>query len=96
MAMRILVAAEPLPQPVSPPAHKTPAGTYFSGTVTNVKPDSISVVRKLPAKDPVFRSFVIDGRTTVEGRIQENARVTVRYASQDDGTLRAIHIIVRQ
>ena len=83
--------------PANPPAHRTvPLNPNFSGTVTEVKPDSITVVRKLPAKDPVTRTFAIDEKTTVEGRIRENARVTVRYGLQEDGSLKAVHIIVRR
>ncbi len=91
-----VVGAQSSP-PTSPPAHKTATrNSVFSGTVTDVKPDSITVVRKLPAKDPVARTFAMDAKTTVEGHIRENARVAVRYATQSDGSLRAVHIIVRQ
>lgn len=91
-----MVGAQSAP-PTNPSAHKaTPANSYFSGTVTEVKPDSITVVRKLPAKDPVARTFVMDGKTTIEGHIREKTRVTVRYAMQEDGALRAVHVIVRQ
>jgi hypothetical protein len=90
-----MIGAQSAP-PTLPPAHKSPtANPYFSGTVTDVKADSITVVRKLPAKDPVARTFAMDAKTTVEGRIRENARVTVRYAMQEDGSLRAVHVIVR-
>jgi hypothetical protein len=90
-----MIGAQSAP-PSNPPAHKTaPANSYFSGIVTDVKPDSITVVRKLPAKDPVSRTFAMDAKTTVEGRIRDNARVTVRYAIQQDASLRAVHIIVR-
>lgn len=91
-----MVGAQSAP-PTNPQAHKAvTANSYFSGTVTDIKPDSITVVRKLPAKDPVARTFTMDARTTVEGRIRENARVTVRYGTREDGLLRAVHIIVRQ
>ena len=91
-----MVGAQSAP-PSNPPAHKAaPANSVFSGTVTDIKPDAITVVRKLPAKDPVARTFAMDAKTTVEGRIRENARVAVRYATQQDGSLRAVHIIVRQ
>jgi hypothetical protein len=90
-----MVAAQSTP-PTNPPARKTAAAnSYFSGTITEAKADAITVVRKLPAKDPVARTFAMDAKTTVEGRIRENERVTVRYATQADGSLRAVHIIVR-
>lgn len=95
MAMGMVVAQSA--PPANPPARKSvPANSYFSGTVTAVKPDSITVVRKLPAKDPVARTFAMDAKTTVEGQIHENVRVTVRYATQEDGALKALHIIVRR
>lgn len=85
------------PQTTNPTVRKTaPAAAYFSGTVTDIKPDSITVVRKLPAKDPVARTFHLDSKTTIEGRMHDRARVTVRYGSHEDGSLWAIHIIVRQ
>jgi hypothetical protein len=91
------VSAPATPQTANPSVRRTaPATAYFSGTVTDIKTDSITVVRKLPAKDPVTRIFHLDSKTTIEGRMHERARVTVRYGSQEDGALRAIHIIVRQ
>jgi hypothetical protein len=91
-----MVQAQSAPPATSPAHRAVPLNPNFSGTVTDVKPDSITVVRKLPAKDPVTRTFAMDEKTTVEGRIRENARVTVRYAMQGDGSLRAVHIIVRR
>jgi hypothetical protein len=91
------VTAPAEPQTANPPARKSaPVAAYFSGTVTDIKSDSITVVRKLPAKDPVTRTFHLDSKTTIEGRMHDRARVTVRYGNQEDGSLRAIHIIVRQ
>jgi hypothetical protein len=91
------VTAPAASQTANPPARKsTPAATYFSGTVTDIKADSITVVRKLPAKDPVTRTFQLDSKTTIEGAMHDRARVTVRYGNQEDGSLRAIHIIVRK
>ncbi len=91
-----LLAGGPVPQsPTPPPRKSAPTATYFSGLVVGIRPDSITVVRKLPAKDPVSRTFTMDASTTVEGRIREKGRVTVRYSAQPDGTFRAVHIIVR-
>jgi hypothetical protein len=80
----------------APAPKAAPAATYFSGTVTDIKPDAVTVVRQLPARQPVSRTFSMDAKTRVEGKIHEQARVTVRYANQPDGSYRAIHIIVRQ
>jgi hypothetical protein len=76
---------------------KTAAATVdiFSGTVTQLSEDSLTVVRKVPALDAVTRSFARDAQTKVEGNLRIHARVTVRYESREDGGLIAVRIIVR-
>ena len=92
-----MLRAAPPPQTPSQPPHKAaPAQTYFSGTVTDFNPGALTVVRKQPAKDPITRTFALDGKTTTEGNIHMNARVTVRYSVDQKGAYHAIHIIVRQ
>jgi hypothetical protein len=95
LTIAIIPAAPPAQAPGQSPK-KTPATPYFSGTVTDFKPDSITVVRKPPAKDPITRTFLLDANTTIEGTIRTRARVTVRYSAAGNGAFRAIHIIVRQ
>ena len=72
-----------------------PANDKFSGTVTELNPDSVTVVRAVPAKDAVTRRFALDAQTKVEGKLRAKARVTVQYQTNEDGQFRAIHIIVR-
>ena len=96
---KLLLALVPLgaalPQQ-SPPQKKTaPANDIFSGTVTELAADSITVVRQVPAHDSVTRKFALDGQTKVEGKLRVKARVTVRYRTGEDGELQALHIIVR-
>lgn len=69
----------------------------FSGTVTELSSDSVSVVRKVAGTEPVLRKFVLDGRTKVEGKLRVNARVTVQFEAAEaaDQPGHALHIIVR-
>jgi hypothetical protein len=71
------------------------AAPIFSGTVTQVTDRSLTVVRKVPGQQPVTREFTRDDKTTVEGKLRNKARVTVRYKALDDGGFLAVHIIVR-
>jgi hypothetical protein len=71
------------------------ANDKFSGTVTQLSPDSLTVVRTVPARDAVTRKFVLDAQTKVEGKLRVKARVTVQYSVEDEGQFRAVHIIVR-
>ncbi|HZL55673.1 MAG TPA: DUF5666 domain-containing protein [Bryobacteraceae bacterium] len=82
--------------PAQSPSQKTaPVNDKFSGTVTDLTADSLTVVRAVPAKDAVTRKFTLDAQTKVEGKLRLKARVTVQYASPEDGQFRAVHIIVR-
>jgi hypothetical protein len=72
-----------------------PANDIFSGTVTAFLPESVTVVRKVPARPDEFRQFIIDKDTKVEGRLRVNARVTVRFKADADGAFHALRVIVR-
>lgn len=72
-----------------------PANDIFSGTVTAFVPESLTVVRKVPAHPDEFRQFVIDKDTKVEGKLRVNARVTVRFKADAGGAVHALRIIVR-
>ncbi|MEP6716044.1 MAG: hypothetical protein ABJC09_10755 [Terriglobia bacterium] len=73
-----------------------PASNIFSGIVTVLTPDSVTVVRKVPAKADVTRTFMRDAQTKVEGRaIKVKSRVTVRYQVLEEGNYQALNIIVR-
>ena len=77
------------------PVPKTAAvNDKFSGTVTEVTSDSVTVVRTAPAKMDVTRKFSLDGQTKIEGKLRVRSRVTVQYDG-DEGQYRAVHIIVR-
>jgi hypothetical protein len=67
----------------------------FSGTITQLTADSVTVVRTVPARDAVTRTFVLDAKTKVEGHLRVQARVTVQYDSPEEGQYRATRIIVK-
>lgn len=80
----------------APPAKKSaPANDIFSGTVSELTADSLTVVRKAPARGPGTSKFLLDAQTKVEGKLRVKARVTVRFQADEDGQLHALHIIVR-
>lgn len=80
-------------QPV-PKTTQQASQEFFSGTITAVNPESVTVVRKGLGKDSVTRTFVVDSATTIEGRLRVKAKITVRFAAGENGE-RAVHIIVR-
>ena len=84
------------PPPQQTPAEKSrPAANIFSGTITQLTDDSITVVRKVIGREAVTRSFTRDSETTVEGILKVKARVAVRYRLAEGGTFAAVHVIVR-
>jgi len=93
LALVLVTAALAIAQP--PASRSTTEGRIFSGTVTAVAPDRITVVRKVPAKADESRDFAINTDTKVEGHLRVNARVSVRFKTGDDGVSHALHIIVR-
>ena len=72
-----------------------PANDIFSGTVTASLPDSVTVVRKVPARADESRVFIVDRDTKIEGKLKTNARVTVRFRTDADGAVHALRVIVR-
>ena len=72
-----------------------PANDIFSGAVTAAGPDSVTVVRKVPARPDEYRTFVVDKDTKIEGKLTVKARVTVRFKSGGDGTVHALRVVVR-
>jgi hypothetical protein len=71
-----------------------PRSEFFSGVVTTLAGDKITVFKTVLGKSPETRSFVITPETRVEGKLRVKVRVTVRYTREDEGD-RALHIIVR-
>jgi hypothetical protein len=97
LALTLGTFAAGMAQDAAPPPVKKslPANDIFSGTVSELTVDSITVVRKVPARDAGASKFLLDAQTKVEGKLRVKARVTVRYHADEDGQLRALHIIVR-
>jgi len=77
----------------SEPAEQ-PKSEFFSGVVTVLADDKVTVFRTVLGKNAESRTFLINSETRVEGKMKVKARVTVRYAKDEDGD-RALHIIVR-
>ena len=71
-----------------------PHSEFFSGIVTALSADKITVVRTVLGKNSDMRTFSITPATRVEGKLRLKVRVTVRYVKDEDGD-RALHIIVR-
>jgi hypothetical protein len=71
-----------------------PHSEFFSGVVTELAADKITVLKSVLGKNSDTRTFLITEETRVEGKLRVKARVTVRYAHEDDSN-RALHIIVR-
>lgn len=83
-------------QPATAPVRKaTQSDDIFSGTVTAASAESVTVLRKVPARADEIRQFVVDKDTRVEGKLRLNARVTVRFRADARGVVHALRIIVR-
>jgi len=85
----------PPPQAPAPGPPKAPSNDIFSGTVTELTADSVTVLRTALVREAVKRTFVLDAQTVVEGKLRVKARVSVRYMADDTGQFHALHIIVR-
>jgi hypothetical protein len=101
LTFNIAVAMQPPQQPAKSANSATaakksvPANDIFSGSVTAVTAETVTVVRKVPAKADESRDFVLDKDTKVEGKLKVNARVTVRFKADAAGLVHALRIIVR-
>lgn len=90
------VSAFTPPRPQEPAPKKSVAtAQIFSGTVTKLTDEAVTVVRKVIGHDAVTREFARDAATRVEGKLREGARVTVRYKPGEDSGFVALYIIVR-
>jgi hypothetical protein len=87
--------AAPAPSAKSTSQKAPQPNDIFSGTISAMGPDSVSVVRKVPARADETRVFSIDQDTKVEGKLKVNARVSVRFKADGDGVIHALRIIVR-
>jgi hypothetical protein len=71
-----------------------PRGEFFSGVITALADDKLTVFKTVLGKNAETRTFVISKETRVEGKLRLKVRVTVRYIRDEDGD-HALHIIVR-
>lgn len=71
-----------------------PQSEFFSGVVTELAADKITVLKTVLGKNSDTRTFLITPGTHIEGKLRVKARVTVRYAHEEDRN-RALRIIVR-
>ena len=71
-----------------------PHTEFFSGVVTALTDDQITVFKTVLGKNSETRTFRITPDTRIEGKLRLKTRVTVRYARAEEGD-RAVHIIVR-
>ncbi len=92
VAACLAVWAYPVQEPPAPPVDGT---SFFSGTVTDLDAEKVTVERAILGKNPVKRTFAINSDTKVEGSLREKSRVTVRYATSENGDI-ALRIVVRE
>jgi hypothetical protein len=76
------------------PGEQKPKPDYFSGTITVLDEEKVTVLKTVLGKNSETRTFLITKETRIEGKLRVKARVTVRYTHDDEGN-RALHIIVR-
>jgi hypothetical protein len=91
----LLSLAVPVPLGAqSAPVADKPNHEFFSGVITVLADEQITVSKNVPGKNSEARVFLIAKETRVEGKLRLKARVTVRYTHSDSGD-HAVHIIVR-
>jgi hypothetical protein len=79
------------------PAQETEAQTdTFSGTVTDLKSDRVTVRRSIAGSTSESKVFLIQSDTRVEGKLHLKARVTVGFVTDENGEAVARLIVVRQ
>lgn len=82
--------------PASPaPNSQSSKPQFFSGTVTTLDKEHITVSRVLVGKPPETRTFVITSSTKVAKSVKAKARVTVRYEHEEDEGDVALEIQIR-
>jgi len=77
-------------------AHRTrnPALLFFSGRIEDYCAESITLSRTLASREPVVRTFSINGETSVRGDLRRGVRASVNYVVTD-GSYIARRILVR-
>lgn len=68
---------------------------FFSGMVTEVTEDQVTVERVLAGRPPERRVFSILSGTIIEGVLRKNVRVTVGFVVSEENKDEAHRIIVR-
>lgn len=69
---------------------------FFTGLVTAIDDESLTVIRTAAGKNSSTKTFVVTAATRFEGgKPQVRARVTVRYVATEDGD-HAVHVILRR
>jgi hypothetical protein len=89
------LAQEPPTEAPKGQAVKEEAPVFFSGTVTQISPSSLTVNRKGTGSDIATKTFAMARETKVEGKLRLKVKVTVRFEVDDEGNAKAVHIIVR-
>lgn len=72
-----------------------PKPQFFSGTVTTLDKEHITVSRVLVGKAPETRTFAIKPTTKVAKSVKAKAKVTVRYRHENDDGDVALEIQIR-
>jgi hypothetical protein len=80
--------------PSAPENHPAHPDSFFSGTVVEVAAGSLTVSRTILGKPAEKRTFILNGDTRIDGKLTTKIRVTVRYASREEGDV-AVSVLVR-
>lgn len=88
--MLCLLVAHPASAGQENPAGTVDQASFFSGVVTDLTAENVTVSRAILGKDPETRTFAIDHDTKIEGKLKNKSRVTVRFAGEV-----AVSIVVR-
>lgn len=93
-ALLALWAASVVPASQETPEGSTQERPFFSGTVTELASDKLSVSRTILGKADEQRTFRITSATRIEGKLKLRSRVTVQFAAGEEGDV-AVSIVVR-
>ena len=74
---------------------KEPKYEFYSGSVSKLEKDKVTVLRTIPGKPEESKTFAIKETTIVEGKLEMDARVTVGYVTEELYDI-AVRIIVRE
>ncbi|MDX2150821.1 MAG: DUF5666 domain-containing protein [Bryobacteraceae bacterium] len=77
------------------PKAEAPNYEFFSGEITEVSAEKLTVRRQARGKQDQTQTFLINSETRVEGKLAVGARVTVGFQRADGGEPVAVRVIVR-